>query len=147
MKKYTFGYKKFLSIYALSVVYLSENSFAAEWDASTWEENVNVFLSFISPDLFINIFFACLIIVFTLFFSKFLTSKLTSVLETSYVWLEEGREELIAVLTRTVNIIILSIWFAITLTVLWIDMWIFLWGLWFGIGFTLKIFLTNFIAW
>ena len=148
MKKYTFGFKKFVFIYILSYIYFTENSFAAwEGTVENTEKNTNIILSILSPDLFLNIFFAFIAIVATSFIAKFTTSKLTSYLENSYSWEEWWREELIWVLTRTVNISILWVWFAITLTILWIDMWIFLWGLWFGIGFTLKIFLTNFIAW
>ena len=59
---------------------------------------------------------------------------------------EWGKEELIGVISRTVNIIIIIVGFSITLWVLGIDLGIFMWGIWFGIGFTLKTFLTNFIA-
>jgi small conductance mechanosensitive channel len=136
-------------LYLLSIIYFSEFSFAAVWasELDKTQENTNIILSFFSTDLLLNVIFAWVTIVWTLALAKIATAKLTSYLEWTYAWEESGREELVWVLSRTVNISILSIWFAITLTVLWIDMWIFLGWLWFGIWFTLKIFLTNFIAW
>jgi small conductance mechanosensitive channel len=74
-----------------------------------------------------------------------LSAKLARYLEETANW--ENREELVGVLSRTTHITVLFIWFAITLTILWIDMWIFLGWLWFWLWFTLKIFLSNFIAW
>lgn len=143
-------FKIFWILYVLSAVFFTEFSFAAETNekgTEKWTENTNIIMSYINWDLLINIFFAIITVILTFLISKLVTSKLVKYLESSYAWQESGREELIWVLTRTVNISILSIWAAITLTVLWIDMTIFLWGLWFGLGFTLKIFLTNFVAW
>jgi len=142
-------FKIFSFIYLLNITFFSELSFAAVWkdELAKSQENTNIIMSFFSTDLLLNIVFACLVIVGTLILAKFATARMTTYLENSYAWEEKWREELVWVLSRTVNISILSIWFAITLTILWIDMWIFMWGLWFGIGFTLKIFLTNFIAW
>jgi small conductance mechanosensitive channel len=145
MKKF----QTFSLLYILNIIYFSEFSFAAVWwsELEQSQANANIILSFFSTELLLNIIFACVTIVLTFLLSKIVTSRLTSYLEKSYAWEESGREELVWVLSRTVNISILSIWFAITLTILWIDMWIFMWWLWFGIGFTLKIFLTNFVAW
>ena len=145
MKKF----QTFSLLYILNIIYFSEFSFAAVWwsELEQSQANANIILSFFSTKLLLNIIIACVTIVLTFLLSKIVTSRLTSYLEKSYAWEESGREELVWVLSRTVNISILSIWFAITLTILWIDMWIFMWWLWFGIGFTLKIFLTNFVAW
>lgn len=141
-------FKIFSILYALNIVYLSDFSFAlASNETEKSQENANIILSFLSTDLLLNIIFAMITIVLTFFLAKIITSRLTKYLEWNYAWEESGREELVWVLSRTVNISILSIWFAITLTILGIDMGIFLWWLWFGIGFTLKIFLTNFISW
>ncbi len=141
--------KIFSYIYLIWIVYFSDFSFAAVWkeELAKSQENTNIIMSFFSTDLLLNIVFAWFAMVWTLVLAKFATARMTSYLENSYAWEEKWREELVWVLSRTVNISILSIWFAITLTILWVDMWIFMWGLWFGIGFTLKIFLTNFIAW
>ncbi len=139
----------FSLVYTFGIVFFSELSFAAVW----WEElaqsqqNTNIMMSFFSTELLLNIVFACITMVWTVLMSKFATARITTHLENSYGSEGQWREELVWVISRTVNISILSIWFAITLTILWIDMWIFMWGLWFGIGFTLKIFLTNFIGW
>ena len=136
-------------MYLLSIVYFSEYSFAAIWtnQIDQWKENTNIILAFFTTDVLINVLFALLTVVLTIILSKVITSKLSKFLENSYAWEKSGREELVGVLSRTVNIAILAVWTGITLTILWVDMWIFMWGLWFGIGFTLKIFLTNFISW
>lgn len=142
-------FKIFSFIYLIGIIFFSELSFAAIWwsEIEQSQQNTSIMLSFFSTELLLNIVFAWLAMVWTLGLAKFATARTTKYLENSYAWEEKGREELVWVLSRTVNISILSIWFAITLTILWVDMWIFMWGLWFGIGFTLKIFLTNFIAW
>lgn len=148
MKKINLAYKRIIFWYILSIVYFSQLSFAVWSDElGKAQTNTNLLLSIFSTDLLINIVFALITIILTFIWSKFATSRLSGYLENSYAWGDSNKEELIWVLTRTINIAILSIWFAITLTVLWIDMWIFLGWLWFGIWFTLKIFLTNFIAW
>lgn len=136
-------------LYLLSIIYFSEFSFAAVWsnEIDQSRENSSTILSFVTTELLLNIIFAIIAVVITLALAKLSTARMTKYLESTYAWEESWREELVWVLSRTVNIAILSLWFAISLTILWIDMWIFLWGLWFGIGFTLKIFLTNFIAW
>lgn len=135
-------------LYLLNIVYFSDFSFAAD-DSKTGsaQNNANTIIWFVTTDLLINIFFATIVIIATFFLAKVVTHKLTKHLEESYAWEKSGREELVWVLSRTVNITILSIWFSITLTILGFDMGIFLWWLWFGLGFTLKIFLTNFVAW
>ncbi len=109
------------------------------------KENIWIISSFFSAEMFLNIVFAVIIIFLTFIFSKILSSKLANYLEQKSNW--ENREELIWVLSRTTNITILFIGFAITLTILWVDMWIFLWWFWFWLWFTLKIFLSNFISW
>ena len=111
---------------------------------TTTEENTSILFSIFSTDLLINLVYAVFSLIITILLSKFITNKFVKILEKwSWAW----RDELISVLSRTINIIVLSLWFAISLSILWVDMWIFLWWLWFWIGFTLKIFLTNFIAW
>lgn len=116
-------------------------------DVETSNENVWIILSFFSKDLLINIIFAVIVIIFTHLLAKILTSKLTKYLEKSADWEWSNKEELIWVLTRTVNISVLTIWFLITLWILWVDTSILMWWIWFWLGFALKIFLTNFIAW
>lgn len=116
-------------------------------DIENSNENVWIILSFFSKDLLINIVFAVIVIFWTFLLSKILTSKLTNYLEKSAGWEWSNKEELIWVLTRTVNISVLTIWFLITLWILWVDTSILMWWIWFWLGFALKIFLTNFIAW
>jgi len=117
------------------------------WDVEKSNENVSIITSFFSKDLLINLVFAVIVIFWTFLLSKILTSKLTSYLEKTAEWDWSSKEELIWVLTRTVNISVLTIWFLITLWILWIDTWILMWWIWFWLWFALKIFLTNFIAW
>lgn len=112
-------------------------------DKST--KNSNLILSIFTLDTLINIVFAILAIIITIIISKIIDSKIGYFIEKWGSW--ENREELAGVMTRTANIAILSIWFTIALSILWVDVTIFLWGLGFGIWFTLKIFLSNFIAW
>ncbi len=129
-------------------LFTKEVSALVSWqDLETSNENVWIILSFFSKDLFINIVFAIVVIILTFLIAKILTSKLTNYLEKSADWEWSNKEELIWVLTRTVNISVLTIWFLITLWILWIDTSILMWWIWFWLGFALKIFLTNFIAW
>lgn len=140
--------KSSILLYLLITMLSTAVSYAAVWEneLDKSKENVSLITDFFSTGLLLNIIFAVITIITTFFLSKIITSKLVSYLEKSWNW-EWNREELIWVLSRTVNISILAIGFSITLSILWVDMWIFLWGLWFWIWFTLKIFLSNFIAW
>ena len=135
--------------FALFVYILTFNNVFAlnTWDVKSDKasENSNIILSIFTLDTLINIIFAIIAIVITIIISKVLNSKIGSFIERWWSW--ENREELAWVMTRTVNISILSIWFTIALAILWVDVTIFLWGLWFGLWFTLKIFLSNFVAW
>lgn len=135
-------------IYLFLLLFLSLNSAYAvvSWkEVEKTGENANFILNFFSAEMFINLFFAIIVIVLTFVVTKIADVKINKFIENSWDW--ENREELAWVLTRTSNISILAIWFSITLGILWVDMWIFLWGLWFWLWFTLKIFLSNFIAW
>jgi len=139
MKKIFFA----LLIYLL----IFNNVFALNWEKELNQasENTSLLLKFFSIETLINIVFAMIAIVFTLVISKIINSKIGAFIEKSWSW--ENREELAWVMTRTVNISILAIGFTIALAILWVDVTIFLWGLWFGLWFTLKIFLSNFVAW
>jgi small conductance mechanosensitive channel len=76
---------------------------------------------------------------------KFTSRKLTQYLEKK--WWSESREEMIWVVTRVSDLSFLTLGTVVILGILGVDMSIFMWGLWFWLGFTLKIFLSNFIAW
>jgi len=101
--------------------------------------------SIFSTDTLIDILLIIIIAIVTFFLMNFVRRKLTHYMESKWNW--ESREEMIWVITRVSDITFLSLGFAITLGVLWVDMWIFMWGLGFWLGFTLKIFLSNFIGW
>lgn len=147
LNRYSRTKYKILSLFIFLIIFLSNNVFALEGELEKSQANTNILLSFFSTDLLLNLIFALFTIVITFAISKMATAKIANYFESSSDWEWSWREELVWVITRTTNISILSIWFAITLTLLWIDMWIFLGWLWFWIWFTLKIFLTNFIAW
>ena len=147
---YLFFMKKIKLITLVYIIFSFMNSYtsyAAAWanELDKSKENVSIIASFFTTDMLLNIFFAIIVVFLTFVSSKVLSSKLARYLEDSWNW--ENREELVGVLSRTTHITVLFIWFAITLTILWVDMWIFLGWLWFWLWFTLKIFLSNFVAW
>ena len=121
---------------------------------SAWEKEVeqtssfiNTLLSIFSTEVLLSLIFAIVTILMTFIISRVVRDKLFVYLERTSIWENESKDELIWVITRTVNITIFITWFSVALWVIWVDLAIFMWGIWFGIGFTLKTFLTNFIAW
>jgi len=138
-------FKLFFSLYFLLKV-SNDIVFAAD-TTQKWQDKITSMFSMLNSQFFINLFLAIAIIVFTFFLAKFFSSKAWSYLENTYQWEWSWKQEVIWVATRVVNIAILSTWFALVLSVMWIDMGLFLWWLWFWIWFTFKIFLTNFISW
>ena len=140
--------KKYLSIIIFALI-ASTTSVLAAGEAEIEQTNdfINTLLSVFSTQVLLRIIFAIIAIVLTIIVSKIARNRLFGYLERGTLGWEAGKEELIGVISRTVNIAILAVWFSITLGILWVDLAIFMWGIWFGIGFTLKTFLTNFIAW
>jgi len=138
--------RKISFLFILFFIFLS-NSFAAVWanELEQSKEHVSFISNFLSTELLLNIVFATLVIIITLWLAKAFSMRIESYIERTGNG--ESREELVWVLTRVSNITILTLWSAIALGILWVDMWIFMWGLGFWLGFTLKIFLSNFIAW
>ena len=59
------------------------------------KENANMILLFFSADMFINFFFAVIIIILTFLSSKIITAKLVYYLENNYAGEASGREELV----------------------------------------------------
>ena len=139
---------KLLVFYIFQIFLFSPISFAiGEKELDKVDENTNILLSLFSTDFLLNIVFVIFIFILTIFISKIITTKLSNYLERTD-WLKwQNKDELIWVLTRTTNIIVLSIGFLSILSVLWLDVGILMWWIWFWLGFTLKIFLTNFVAW
>jgi len=120
---------------------------------TSWEPEQNQTANFItalvwffSIDLLLKIIFTIIVVILTLIISKLIKNKLFWYLERADIGDENSKEEIIGVISRTVNIFILISWFSIALWVLGVDLGIFMWGIWFGIGFTLRTFLTNFIS-
>ncbi len=136
-------------LYLLFIIFLSINNLFAlntsEINTDKAVENSNLIMKVFNLDTLTDIVFATITIILTIIISKILNAKIGWFFEKWWSW--ENREELAAVMSRTINIAVLSIWTTIALAILWVDVTIFLWGLWFWIWFTLKIFLSNFIAW
>ncbi len=141
---YLFFMKKISLIFFFLFIFL-EKSFAIWNEIDKTKENVSFISSFFSTELLLNIVFATIVIIATFALAKWMSFRIANYIEKTWNW--ESREELVWVLTRVSNISILTLWSAISLWILWVDMAIFMWGLWFWLGFTLKIFLSNFIAW
>lgn len=127
----------------------STTVFAVQTGQAEVEQTANFIqiLSWVfSTETLLNIVFFVLVIFLTFIISKFLQSRLFGYLESANIWDEWNKEEVIGVISRTVNIIVLITGFSVALGVLWVDLGIFMWGIGFGIGFTLRTFLTNFIS-
>ncbi len=139
--------KKFILLFAIYFSLVVSAS-AATWDteADQTQSFLTVLLWVFSTETLLKIVFAIVAVFITLWVSKFIQSRLFGFLESANIWDETSKEEIIWVISRTVNIIVLITGFSITLGVLWVDLWIFMWGIGFGIGFTLRTFLTNFIS-
>lgn len=122
------------------------------WAAVVWGEieqsksSVQMLVWFFSTELLINIIFAIVVIILTFVLSKFIQSRLFHYLEAANIGDEWSKEEIIGLISRTMNVLVLITGFSITLGILGVDLGIFMWGIWFGIWFTLRTFLTNFIS-
>ncbi len=142
-------YMKKIIISLFSFIYFINISFASWWvwtnEINQTKEHVSFISSFLSTELLLNIVFATIVILVTFALARWVSWKIAWYVERSWEW--EWREELVWVLTRVSNITILTLWAAIALWILWVDMSIFMWWLGFWLWFTLKIFLSNFIAW
>jgi len=118
-----------------------------EWSARTSSEILLWFLSWeFLINLAINIVLVIIVIIITFAISKFIHSKLLRYLEAANIWDEASKEEIIWVISRTMNIFVFITGFSISLWILWVDLGIFMGWIWFGIWFTLRTFLTNFIS-
>ncbi len=132
--------------FILISVFIPSSLYAAGEEVEQTKSFVEIFLGFFSTQMLINIGLACGVIIFTIILSKFIQARLFGYLENSNIWDDGSKEELIWVISRTVNIFVLIAGFSITLGILGLDLGIFMWGIGFGIGFTLRTFLTNFIS-
>ncbi len=127
-----------------NVTYAVESVKSASDDVNN---NINILSKIFNWQLFINLIFAFVIIVFTFFLSKLIPWMLSRHFEKK-IWTDWGnKEEILWVLTRTSSVTILVIWLSAVLTIIWIDMTIFIWWLWFWLWYTIKSFLENFITW
>lgn len=108
---------------------------------------VTILRGLFSTEMLLNVMFALFMIVGTFMFAKIVQWKIFWLLERSNIGDEGSKDEVIAVVSRTINIFIYIAGFSIALGVLWVDLGIFMGGIWFGIWFTLRTFLTNFISW
>lgn len=145
---YLFYMKKIIIIFFSFLLFIDRtfawwNVWARELNQT--KEHISFISKLISPELLLNIVFATIVIFITFALSRWISGKIAWYVERSWEW--EWREEMVWVLTRVSNITILTLWAAISLWILWVDMSIFMWWLGFWLWFTLKIFLSNFIAW
>ena len=150
MKK-KFSRKLFILVALLSFINIS---FASEIQATVDPSVQNQTTNFIdslksvfSKEYWVRILFAILAILITLVFARIIKDKLFGYLENRLWWDVTWKDEILWVINRTVNVVIIATGFSITLWVLWLDLSIFIGWIWFGIGFTLRVFLTNFISW
>jgi len=118
-----------------------------EWEESRVSAISQLFTWEFIFNLFVNIALVVVVIILTFIASKFIQSKLFRYLEAANIGDESSKEEIIGVISRTMNIFVLITGFSISLWILGVDLGIFMWGIWFGIWFTLRTFLTNFISW
>ena len=130
-----------------SMLLFSQHVFAVgQWEIEKTQENTSFIIGFFSTDLLINFIFAVVSVVLTIVIAKVVRNKIGGYLENTMGGDGDGREELVSLITRTLNIWILLIGWSITLGVLGVDMTIFMGWIWFGLWFTLKTFLTNFVS-
>lgn len=146
MKKITL----LLIVYVSSILLYSPDLLALTNQAinasDAGKENINIISSFFSTENFVKWFMALAVLILSFVFSRILSHKVVSYIEKNSVdgsW----REELSWMVSRTVSVAVLFIWFSISLSIAWVDIWIFMGWIWFWIWFTLKTFLTNFVAW
>lgn len=140
----------YISWLIMSFIITVSTTFAAIADDNVKEQTndfIDRLLTVFSKEYALRILFATITIILTYLVSRVVKDKLFSYIESRIWWDVTWKDEIIWVINRTVNVIILFTWFSITLWVLWVDLWIFMWWIWFGIGFTLRVFLTNFISW
>lgn len=137
-------------IFLLAAIFFSfyTQAFAVAWwsEVAQTQDFVSTLVWFFSTELLLKIIFTVIVVVLTLLISKLIKNRLFGYLERANIGDEWSKEEIIGVISRTVNIIVLITGFSIALWVLGVDLGIFMWGIWFGIWFTLRTFLTNFIS-
>jgi len=144
--------RRIIISFLLLLALIPHNLFAVvawweEWSAKTSWQILLWFLSWeFLLNLAINIVLVVVVIILTFIVSKFIQWKLLRYLEAANIGDEASKEEIIGVISRTMNIFVFITWFSISLWILWVDLWIFMGWIWFGIWFTLRTFLTNFIS-
>lgn len=131
-------------ILALEVDSFAANSWSQQ--AEQTQSFMQTLIGMFSAETLLNIFFAIIVIFLTLVLLKLTKSKLVGYLENANIWDEWSKEEIVGVISRTVNIIVLITGFSVALGVLGVDLGIFMGWIGFGIWFTLRTFLTNFIS-
>jgi small conductance mechanosensitive channel len=107
---------------------------------------ITTIMQIFSTETLLKVVFAVIVIFLTFIISKLIQSRFVGYLESANIGDEGSKEEIVGVISRTINILVLVTGFSITLGILGVDLGIFMWGIGFGIGFTLRTFLTNFIS-
>ncbi len=135
----------------LSFIFINLNETYAlidkEQSKETTNRNLDIVLNFINWAFVLNLIFAIVIIIVTLALSRWIPRRVSAYLEKK-IWSGSNENEwVLSVTARTLAVLIIIVGFSSALTIMWFDMSIFMWWIWFWIWFTLKVFLTNFIAW
>lgn len=79
------------------------------------QTNMDAILSIFSIKMLINIAFAIVVIIATVVISKIVKERIFGILENSNIGDESSKEEMIGVISRTINILILITGFSLTL--------------------------------
>jgi len=91
-------------------------TFAAEvTEPGQTESFVSVLMGIFSTQTLLKVIFAIVAIVLTYMISKLIQGKMFRYLESANIGDEAGKEELIGVISRTINVIVLVTGFSITL--------------------------------
>jgi len=127
------------------IYYKSLYSYEDMANTASW--NINIIAGIFDKDILLNFIFAIFVLIFTVILSKKSRSLIDKYL---YSWNEEESTtniEIYWILSRTINIVIWLVWITLSLWIMWVDISLFMWWIWLWIWFTLKIFLSNFLAW
>lgn len=140
--------KYIFALFLLSKIFIAQTYAVNSWtqEAEQTHSFIQSLLWMFSTETLLNIFFAVIVVFITLVLLKLTKSKLVGYLENANIWDEGSKEEIVGVISRTVNIIVLITGFSVALWVLGVDLGIFMGWIGFGIWFTLRTFLTNFIS-
>ncbi len=115
-----------LMLFFLGIYELHAANIATGQPVEQTQDFAGTIMGLFSMQIMLNIIFAVVTIVLTLIASKFVQNRLFSYLENSNIGDEGSKEELIGVISRVINVIVLVAGFSIALGVLGVDLGIFM---------------------